>query len=236
MAKFDFDEAAPVKKPTPVGWIFAGLVTILGAGFAFAFYVPLTNAHNLLVEKHEELAKKTQELDQALKSSGADLKSSADQLSTLQKSVDEAKSQQESYEGEIESLSAAAKKGLDKLIAAKHVTFAREGTTVRATAKGALVFRPKSSAPLPFASKFACGGAAAVTGKASLAVQVEPSLDDKDGFTRAGEQAGALADMLRSTCKLEAAQVRVSLSSSGGKPGDVTLLFSAGEPPKLHGG
>jgi seryl-tRNA synthetase len=236
MAKFDFNEGVPVKKPSRAGWIVAGLVTILGAGFVGAFYLPLASAHQLLMTKHEELAKKTQELDQELKSSGANLKTSSAQLSAMQKVMEEAKSEQSAYDGQVSEISQAAKKGYDKLVSAKQVSVNSTPSGISATAKGTLLFRPKSAATLPFANKFACAGSGSLSSssKASVAVHVEPDPAGKDGYARAAEQAGALADVLRTVCKVDAARLKVALSPGGkGDPGDVTLLFSAGEPPQL---
>lgn len=234
MAKFDFNEGLPAKKPSRAGWIVAGLVTILGAGFVAAFYLPLNQAHALLMTKHEELATKTQELDQALKTSGASLKSSSSQLSTMQKTLDDAKSAESSYSSEIESLSAQGKKGLDKLITAKHVSASSTSSEARFSAKGALMFRPKSATLLPVAKQFVCAGASAVNGKSSssLTVQVTPSSEDKDAYAVAGEQAGALADLAVSSCKVPPAQVRALVAASD-QPGQVSLLLSPGAPPRL---
>jgi hypothetical protein len=239
MAKFDFNEGVPQKKPSRAGWIFGGLVTILGAGFVGAFFLPLSSAHQLLMTKHEELAKKTQELDSALKSSGADLKSSSAQLSAMQKVMDAAKSEQSAYESGVSELSGAAKKGYDKMSSAKQVTFAATDSGASATAKGTLLFRPKSAATLPFATKFSCAasGALSSNSKATVSVHVEPDGSAKDGYARAAEQAGAIADVLRSSCKVDSGRLKVTLGSGGkGNAGDVTLHFSAGEPPQMPKG
>jgi hypothetical protein len=234
MAKFDFNEGLPAKKPSRAGWVVAGLVAILGGGFVGAFYLPLNQAHALLMTKHEQLASKTQELDQALKKSGATLKSSSAQLSEVQKALDDAKSAESAFAGEVSALAAQGKKGLDKLITAKHVSATSNEFEARFSSKGNLVFRPNSAAVLPFASKFVCPGASAVSGKpsASVTIQVSPSSEDKDAYAKAGEQAGALADLLRSACKVPASQVRASVAGSD-KPGEVSVVLSPGRPPHL---
>jgi|GEM_PF-4158180 len=234
MAKFDFNEGLPAKKPSRAGWVVAGLVTILGAGFVAAFYLPLNQAHALLMTKHEELASKTQELDQALKTSGANLKSSSSQISTMQKTLDEAKAAESSYSSDVAALAAQGKKSLDKLITAKHVSASSDSSEARFSAKGTLIFRPKSATVLPFAKQFVCGGASAVSGKSSSSVtlQVTPSSEDKDAYATAGEQAGALADLIVSACKVPSAQVRAAVAASD-QAGQVSLLLSPGAPPRL---
>jgi hypothetical protein len=238
MAKFDFNEGAPTKKTSPTGWIFAGLATVLGAGFAGAFYLPLSSAHQLLMSKHEELAKKTQELDKELKSSGANLKSSSAQLSAMQQVLDEAKSDQSAYESQVSSLASATKKGFDKLVAARQATFESTASGASVAAKGALIFRPKSAAVLPFATKFACAttGALTANSKATVSVRVEPDTAAKDGFATAAGQAGAIADVLRTSCKVDAGRVKVGLSSGKSEAGSVTLELSTGEAPRLTKG
>lgn len=235
MAKFDLDDVAPGKKSKPAGWLAAAVVLILAGGFATAYYLPLKGAHALLMTEHEALAAKTQELDAALKSSGADLKSTSEDREKLKTALREASEKEDSFTKEAETLRAAAQKGLEKLVSAKHVSITETRLGADAQAKAALLFRPNSSKVLPFASKFACGAAAGLAGHsdATITARVAPDEKDKEGFTKASEKAAAIADLLRASCKLSPAQVRLSVGSDAGSAGEIHLLVEAGKPPSF---
>src|SRR5690606_13753704 len=93
------------------------------------------------------------------------------------------------------------------------------------------LFRPNSAKTLPFASKFACSAAPGLSGNSSATVTVEVAAsDDKDGFAKASEQAAVIADLLRTSCKLSAAQVDLAIRSSAAA-GAITLRIETGRPP-----
>lgn len=232
MAKFDVDDA-PAKKSRPTGWLAAAVVLIGAGGFAAAYYLPLKGAHALLMSEHEALATKKQELDTALQSSGANLKTTAAEREKLKQALVDASEKEASFTKEAESLRAATQKGLEKLVNAKHVSLEEVPLGADARAKAMLIFRPNTAKVLPFAAKFACGSAAGLSGRsgATITVGVAPDAEDKEGYVKASEQAATLADLLRSSCKLNPAQVRLAVGPEVGAQGDVHLRLEAGRAP-----
>lgn len=226
------EENALVKKPKPIGWFIAGLMGIGFAGFAAAFYLPLTSAHELLVAEHEKLAQKAQELDQTVRSRGSELASASGRKDALESFIATAAEKEKAYRTKSQELDKSVADGMDKLVRAKQVSVESGDDGSRISVSNALLFKPKTSKPLPAALKVACAVAYATKGRdAKIRVEIGANAGDKEAFTNAAAQAGAIADLL-AACKLESSAVSVHVETSA--PSDkATLVVTSGAPPSF---
>lgn len=235
----DEDEQALMKKPRPVGWFAAGALAIVGLGFAFGFYLPLSSAHEKLLNEHEKLAKKSHELDHALKEKSAALSSAESRRQDLVRFVSEAGDKEKGLRSKLEIGQATVENELKAFIKAKLVESVVTDEGLEVTFAEKVLFRPRTSSVLPQAKGSLCSVADILkqNGDFRIALSVPADADDTKYWETAGERVGSLANLLEGSCqiaadKISSAAVRPSESDQAGK---VVVLVGPAELPRVKG-
>lgn len=211
----DEDEQALMKKPRPVGWFAAGALAVGSLGFVFAFYMPLSSAHDALLESHEKLAKKSHELDHALKTKTQALATTEERRASLERFVSAAGDQEKSLQAKFEIAHATAENELKAFAKAKLVETAVGDGGVELQYSEKLLFRPGAAALGPQAKRSVCVVSQMLQRSDDWTVTLHVPAGEKDTkyWETAGDRVAALADLIESGCsvapqKIVAAAVR----------------------------
>lgn len=206
------DLAALRPKPRPVGWFVAGLVTLLGLGFALGYYTPLSRAHDALLQKHEELARKAAELDQSLKTTGESLKAAEARRNALEKFVAQGADLARGQKSQFEIAEATAKNELKSFEKAKLLSLSVREEGLVAEVQASALFRPNSDALAPSAARVLCGLADLTKREDTWRLRAEAFGDFKDEkkyWELSGKRASAIGELLMTKCQLDEQKIEV---------------------------
>lgn len=205
----DLDALALRKKPKPIGWFVAGAVAIFGAGFVFAYYLPLRQAQAELTSRHEALAQKSHELDASLKKTRAELSKLTDDHGSLSREVTGEKDKARTRQAELDTAKSATEQALAPFAKSSGASYRLGAHGVHVTFPAATFFKSPSKAPLPRAAGILCaaGKALGVSPTSSLRIALDADGGDDAARKAAAEQAAALAGLAVGRCKVAAERV-----------------------------
>ncbi len=200
----DLDALALRKKPKPIGWFVAGAVAIAGAGFVFAYYLPLRQAQAELTARHEALAQKSHELDASLKQTRSELAKLTDEHGSLSREVTGEKDKARVRQTELDSAKSATEQAFAPFSKSSGASYRVGAHGVHVTFPKATFFRSPAKAPLPRAAGVVCaaGKALGVSPTSSLRITLDADGGDDAARKTAAEQAAALATLAATRCKI----------------------------------
>lgn len=200
----DLDALALRKKPKPVGWFVAGAVAIAGAGFVFAYYLPLRQAQAELTARYETLAQKSHELDTTLKKTRADLGKLTDEHGSLSREVTGEKDKARARTAELDTAKSASEQALAPFAKSSGAIYRVGAHGVHITFPAATFFKSPAKVPLPRAAGIVCaaGKALGVSPTSSLRITLDAEGGDDAARKAAAEQAAALANVATTRCKV----------------------------------
>jgi hypothetical protein len=207
----DEDEQALLKKPRPIGWFIAGVVTIAAGAFVAGYYMPLSQAHSKLLKKHQGLAQKADELDHSLKKDRSSLAATDTRRAALQKFIDGGAKVEKEASARVEMMAATAQTQLTAFTKAKLLEIEVEPSSLRLSFQDKALFRPRSSVPSGSAKSTLCkavGGLAAEKDWGLTVVTRAPA-GDKKYWETVGKRGAALAKILEERCDVPSHQIRV---------------------------
>jgi hypothetical protein len=225
----DLDEQALIKRPRPVGWFVAGLVTIAGLGFVLAVYLPLRAAHHQLADAHAGLARKAGELDRDLKASRLALGKAEEARDALRARTDGLDKNDKERGALVERTARALEGDQAKLIAAHLLTVESDASGVNARLPLDKLFVGPSAKLAPAFQKALCSVSAGLGLPGGLELRATvPVLAPADtkAWTLAAERAAALGEHWTGKCKAEGSRLVVGPQLTTGEA--VAMRLSAG--------
>jgi hypothetical protein len=231
----DADEQALMKKPRPVGWFVSGAIAVASLGFVFAFYMPLSSAHDTLLENHEKLAKKSHELDHALKTKTQALTSTEERRANLERFVSAAGDQEKSLHTKFEIAHATAQNELKAFTKAKMLQTAVGDAGVELQYSEKLLFRPGAAALGPQAKRSVCVVSQMLQQGDDWAVTLRVPADQADAkyWETAGDRVAALAGLLESGCSVASQKIMAAAVRPGEGAKDAQTITIAVGPKVL---
>jgi len=200
----DLDALALRKKPKPIGWFAAGAVVIAGAGFVFAYYMPLRQAQAELTSRHEALAQKSHELDATLKKTRAELDKLTDEHGSLSREVTGEKDKERTRQAELDGAKSATEQALAPFAKSSGATYRVGAHGVHVTFPAATFFKSPAKVPLPRAVGIVCAAAKGLGVSPTSSLRIALDADGGDDAARKGaaEQAAGLAGLAATRCKI----------------------------------
>ncbi len=216
----------------------AGLVALLGLGFAFGYYTPLSRAHETLLDQHEKLAKKANELDHTLKAKTSALQGTEARRDELERFLSQGAEREQGMRSQLEIAEATAKNQLKAFVKAKLLGMEVTDEGLLASLPEKSMFRPRSDVVQPGGQTVLCGLSALLSRDESWRVRVETVGDLKDEkkyWESASGRAGAVATTLGSKCKIEGHKIEVVSTRPAEETEEpsVKILVGPASPPRL---
>jgi hypothetical protein len=217
------------RKPRPWGWFLAGLVALGSAGFVASYYLPLTKAHDALVQEHDQLGAKAAELDHALRTTQEKLDSTEQQRARLQATEDGRAAALKATNDKLQIAKATIENVLASSIKQRRVSVDSQDAALTLEFGKAWIYQASSAKVSPIGRQLLCAAIKVVSSdmrlRATISVPVAKDAAAEDWAT-ASEQAGAAAALLLDGCGTRVVPVGAEVRSGATASETVRLVIT----------